>query len=102
MKTDNRVENLEVCTAKYNSNYGTHPDKLRKANTGRTMPQYGVEKAAEKHKKPVASYRNGVLVKRYNSAADAHREDPNLSYVSISAACHGRLDTYRGLEWRFI
>lgn len=27
---NNNVENLEWCTAKYNSNYGTHKEKLRK------------------------------------------------------------------------
>ena len=28
-KTDNRVENLEWCTAQYNTNYGTHMERVR-------------------------------------------------------------------------
>ena len=28
-KTDNRVENLEMCNAKYNNTYGTRQDKVR-------------------------------------------------------------------------
>lgn len=28
-KTDNRVENLEWCTAQYNTNYGTHMKRVR-------------------------------------------------------------------------
>ena len=44
----------------------------------------------------------GILIKTFESAADANREYKNLNYVSISAACHGRIKTYRGYEWRFI
>lgn len=31
IKTDNRLENLEYCTAAYNSNYGSKPQKMRMA-----------------------------------------------------------------------
>lgn len=35
-KTDNRVENLEYCTAQYNINYGGRTDKMLKNRTGKT------------------------------------------------------------------
>lgn len=41
-RSDNRVENLEWCTAEYNSNYGTHNEKLSKSLKG---------KKHKKHKK---------------------------------------------------
>ena len=102
-KENNAVWNLEWCDAKYNSNYGTHPEKLRIASTGRKMPRYGVEKVIEKISKPVAAFnKNGEEVMRFKSAADADRINKNLNFVSISAACNGRLQTYRGLTWRFV
>ena len=36
IKTDNRVENLEWCTAKYNMNYGTCVERGVKNRTGKT------------------------------------------------------------------
>ena len=102
-KTNNSVWNLEWCTSEYNSNYGTHKEKLRIASTGRKMPRYGVEKVVEKISKPVAAFNNnGEEVMRFKSAADANRINKDLNYVSISAACNGRLQTYRGFIWRFI
>ena len=102
VKTENSVDNLEWCDAKYNSNYGTHNEKLRVSNTGRVLPKYAVDIMAEKHKKPVAMYKDGVLVKRFDSAADADRENDDFNYVSISAACKGRLKTYKGYTWKFV
>lgn len=36
IKTDNRVENLEWCTAQYNTNYGGRTDRMLKNRTGKT------------------------------------------------------------------
>lgn len=101
-KTNNVVTNLEWCTAKYNSNYGTHKEKLRVASTGRVMPKDCVDVMASKHKKKIGMFKDGELVKVYDSAADANRENPNYNCVSISACCNGRLKKYRGFEWKFI
>lgn len=111
VRSDNRLENLRWVTHKENNNNpitrenflqnrykveGTHRISIYRPT------KESIEKMAEKHKKPVAMYKNGILIKKFNSAADAEREDSNFKFMSISAACNGRLKTYRGYEWKFI
>lgn len=33
--------------------------------------------------------------------ADANRQNKDFSYIGISACCNGRINTYRGYNWRF-
>ena len=83
---NNSAENLEVCTIKYNSNYGT-----------------GKCKMGERHKVPVNQYSmDGEFIKEYPSALEAQKET-GINRSSISSACHNR--KYRtcagGFKWRF-
>lgn len=51
---NNNVENLEICTQKYNSNYGSHNERLSAALKGRKLPPETRAKmsAAKKGKTP--------------------------------------------------
>lgn len=101
-KTNNAVWNLEWCSAAYNNAYGTHNERCAEANRRRKPTAAAIQKAAEKHKKPVIALKDGVVVLRYDSAADANRDNKNFSYIGISACCNGRINTYRGYKWQFI
>ena len=83
-KANNSVENLEWCTYKYNSNYGTRNKRISE-NGGRKIAQYSL---------------NGELIKTWNSAAEAARHY-KVRRTTISGCCAGRQHTSCGFVWRY-
>ena len=84
IKDDNRVENLEWCDGKYNSNYGTRNERMAKSKL-----------------KPVYQYtKDGQFVAKYPSLIEVERQ---LGYSSshISACCRGKLKTAYGYIWSY-
>ena len=83
-KENNSVQNLEWCSAKYNSNYGTHNQRI-----------------AEKLSKPVLQYeKSGEFVKEWKSTHDIER---NLGYsqCNISSCCTGRYKLAYNFIWKY-
>lgn len=79
-KTNNCIENLEWCTAQYNSNYGTIKEKVCKK-----VFQYSP---------------NGNLIEIYKSvsrAAEAVGGTPG----NISSCCKGKLKMAYGFVWKY-
>lgn len=96
-KTDNRVENLEWCTAEYNCNYGTHNEKL------------GKSKKYTGHPTRLGKYdKQGNLLKAYYSIKEAARDVAsdkwNSCAVQISKIIHGVRGhhTCCGFRWKEI
>ena len=89
-KTNNEVSNLEWCTHKYNANYGTKTQRLKKSLHEST-----------KNKKCVTQYDlQGNLVALYNGIREAGRVT-NTESSSISEVCQGKKITANGYIWRY-
>ena len=83
-KENNSVQNLEWCTDKYNTNYGT-----------RTQRQ------AEKLSKPVLQYtKSGEFVKDWKSNQDIEQKLGN-NHGNISIYCNGKRKSSNGFVWKY-
>ena len=78
-KTDNRVVNLEWCTASYNINYG---NRIKK--TSRPVKQLTLD---------------GTLVAIWPSAQEAQRNGFNQS--TICKCCIGLINKHKGYKWQY-
>lgn len=83
-KTNNKVENLEWCTYKYNSNYGTRNKRISQ-NGGRKIIQYDL---------------NGNEIRRWNSIVQAANYY-GVKRTTICGCCANRQHTSCGYVWRY-
>lgn len=82
-KKNNRVENLEWCDARYNSNYGTRNERVAKSLSKRVL-QFTKE---------------GEFVKEWPSIHEAGRNGFNQGHVW--SCCIGKRKSANGYNWRY-
>lgn len=83
--SNNHVENLEWCTYKYNTNYGTHN-----------------KRSAKTRSKTVLQLRkDGSLVRVWLSVMEVERQ-LHFSKGNISYCCNGKLHTAYGYKWYYL
>lgn len=95
-KTNNRVENLEWCNERYNTNYGTGIERARqkKLNKGsKLMPA----------KQVVQMDKDGNIIKYYASICEAARET-GIEHSCICRCCSGSRNTKTagGFKWSYL
>lgn len=84
-KQNNKVDNLEWCTQKYNVNYGTA--NYRKAVTlGKPVNQYTLD---------------WNFIKTWNTISEASR-NINTTAGQIVKCCKGKGNTAGGYKWRYV
>ena len=120
VKNDNRVCNLEWCTAKYNRNYGTSTERQREAmkgheawNKGKKMNEECKRKMKENHadfkgknhpqSKAVLMFDlNGTFIRRFDYAGDANEFlGKNRANSNISLCARGISKTAWGYKWKY-
>ena len=81
--------NLEWCTQKYNSNYGTRKERLRKyaiSNVMRPVVQFDME---------------GNVIDTFESLSDAENKT-GISNINICGVCNGRRKSTHGYVFKFL
>ena len=81
IKTDNRLENLEYCDAKYNMNFGTR-----------------TQRAAKSKSKPVRCIETNII---YPSSKEVQRK-LGFAQGNICKCCNGKIKSAYGYHWEYV
>ena len=86
VRHNNKVDNLEWCTKKYNIHYGNAIQKIKDSRKVRPVNQYGLD---------------GTFIKRWDNILDAGK-GMGVNHSSIIRVCKGKQHTCKGFKWEYV
>ena len=100
-KTNNRMDNLEWCTIKYNMNYGTRNERQSKSLSKRMTGKYKGKDSP--NAKSILMYdREGNFIRRFDCIGDANEYFGKARYCSAINKClKGRNKTAYGYIFKY-
>lgn len=101
---NNRADNLEWCTAKYNQNYGTCAERRAAAmewfyNSDK-IREVGRANGLKRSKPVVQISKDGAFIARYSSGEDAHKKT-GVHHSHLLECCAGKRKTAGGYVWKY-
>jgi hypothetical protein len=105
-KDNNSIDNLNLMTPKENCNWGTHNERVAKANSKALKGNTNKKgRFNNKSSKQVGAFKNGSLIMLFPSTAEAQRQGYNKGAVSMCCNnCFNRQgnNTYKGFQWQYV
>lgn len=92
-KQNNCASNLEYCNAKYNSNYGTKPERISKALKGK--PNIVLSKSILQLSKS-----GNIILRKWDSARQVEKE-LGINHSNIIQCLKGKYKTCGGYKWMY-
>ena len=85
---DKERTTIEWVTYKENNDYGTHNERVAKANTN-----------GKKSKKVLQLSLSGELIREWESTRECERN--GFDHSAVAKCCNGKLPHYKGFRWEF-
>lgn len=102
-KLNNRYDNLEWCSEKYNNNFGKHNQNISNSLKGKAKSEDHILKIIESRNRfPVfqIDMKDGVILEEYRSMREAERST-GIFESNISQCWKGRTRSAGGFRWKY-